>query len=201
MLELFKAFIKKEKPDYILELRVSHSQQLYAATCKYAKGDRYFVASTFFTDAWICKSAGGPLVEGAQIQCQQLTDVAIIHEFSTYNLCTDFPVVTDSDLEDYLSKIKMSTVKQFDSLFEHNEYGDRIESKLTLAPIPAILVSVLNSNSLVGTLVVLPTGNVYSVLACNPRLEHYVRLIQDMMSGNSLSRREELGVAKLCLGE
>lgn len=198
MFELFKQLVSKQAPDFILDLKTSHFEQLYAATCKFSKGGKYYAAVTFYTETWISSDPYGPLTSGVYRDCKELADVASITEFSSSVSCNAFPAVTTKDLESFVSKIKLSALRQFDDLFRDNQYGDRIQSKLLLAPMPSVVITVKNGDNLIGTIMLLLNGVVYPVFACSSRLITYVQHMQNLIRENA-AESPKLSVNRMCL--
>lgn len=182
MFELFKRLVRKESPDFILGMTTAHYAQLCAVTCKYSKGSSYYAAVTFYTDTWISADPYGPLGQKSENSCDTLSDIATVREFNSLQACKDFQDVTAKDIESFLFKLERATMNQFASVFEGNPYGDTVTSKLILAPLPAVVISVKNADNLVGTLLLLLNGVIYPVFSVSSRLNEYVTHMQKLIT-------------------
>lgn len=178
MLDVFKRMVAKQRPDYILGIHVVSYKQLYAATCKYAKGGNYFAATTFYTDTWIAGDPLGPIMSGICTPCKSLNDIANIFMFSSLKSCINFKSVCESDIESFVSTLKESAVGRVDNLVSNMSYGDSFKTELLLAPMPALVVTIMSSDALVGTILLLANGVVYPVFACDQRLFSYVEILR-----------------------
>ena len=150
MFNVFRQMIQKEKPDYVLEMKTSTCRQLEVSCCKFAKSQRFYLATTFYTDTWISANPLGPLMGGATtISC--LDDIATVTEFHSKTLCMGYPVVSTQDLQEYLDRANRQFASQVEGLLAP-QGNDEFNYKLWVAPVPAFVVKIVNNTALVGTI-------------------------------------------------
>lgn len=196
MLDIFKQLVSRERPNYIISMRVAEYGQLSAVTCKFERGGVYYTAVSFYTDTWICGDPTGPGSFNSVIPCKELANIARIYTHSSISLCKMYPEVSISDLQTFIFKLKSQTLKNFDDVFQGNSYGDTAVSRAILSPIPSVIVTVTNGGELIGTILVTITGVIYPVFMCNSRIKQYVEHMQKLIRTNSSGR-----VPLLQLGE
>ena len=181
MLEIFRNLVKQERPSFIIDFRVVHDGGLSAVYCKYERNKNFFTAISFFTDTWISKNPAGPVVVRGISPCTTLSDIATIVSHTDLNICRSYPAVTALDLKDYQNHVKSSTVSLFAELFQGNVFGDVVSSSLMLAPVPSVILTVRHGDVLIGTILVLLSGSVNVVFACDNRINDYAKHMQNLM--------------------
>lgn len=181
MLEIFRWLVKQEQPNFIIDFKAISSGELSAVYCKYEKERRFYTAVSFYTSTWISRKPSGPEMLNNVSACNKLADIASIVKHDTLEVCRSYPVVSVSDLEEYQYRVKTSTVSVFDDIFRDNPFGDTVVSSLMLAPAPAVVLTVQHGGFLVGTILVLLSGVVSVVFACDSRINEYARHMQQLM--------------------
>lgn len=169
MLEYIGSLVKRERPDFISDMRTTQSGTLTAVTIKYAKGGRYYVATTYFTDSWV--SATPYPKQGVVVR--KLSDVCDIKEFPSKSLMEAYPSVSKADLSDFNSQLQMAVTRSLQNLFAGNEYGDTTRVNVQLSPVLSVLVSVWNGASFVGSMLVFPDGDAKVAFAIEERMYKY----------------------------
>lgn len=181
MLDTFRGLVRKERPDYIIEIREAKCGHICAVTCKYARGGRYFAATSFYTDTWISSNPLGPIA-GVVSEVSRLNDVSDVREFSSADECVRFSGISDYKLEKVIEYVRDKSIGNLTSdLIAYR--GDHVCCKLLLAPFPVITVVVKSADdSLIGTLTVTMNGTVTPVIVCSDILYEYANLIGDTFS-------------------
>ena len=181
MLDTFRGLVRKERPDYIIEIREAKCGQICAVTCKYARGGRYFAATSFYTDTWISSNPLGPIA-GVVSEVSRLNDVSDVREFPSADECVRFSGISDHKLEKVIEYVRDKSIGKLTSdLIAYR--GDNVCCKLLLAPFPAITVVVKGADeSLIGTLTVTMNGTVTPVIVCSDILYEYANIIGDTFS-------------------
>lgn len=169
MLDYIGTLLKKERPDFISDMRTVSEGPLTAATIKYAKDGKYFVANTYFTDSWVSAT---PYPKPGQV-VRELSDVCDIKEFKTRTLMESYPIVTKQDLRDFYMGLQIAATKSLKHLFAENEYGDLVKATVQLSPILSVLVSVWNGEDFIGSILVFPDGCAKVAFAVEERMYQY----------------------------
>lgn len=198
MLEIFRQLVKQEQPNFIIDFKSISSGELSAVYCKYEKDRSFFTAVSFYTSTWISRKPSGPEMVNGVSACNELSDVASISRHNTLEVCRTYPVITVSDLNEYQYRVKSSTVSVFDDIFKDNEFGDTVTSSLMLAPAPAVVLTVQHGGYLVGTILVLLSGVVSVVFACDSRINEYAKHMQKLMGQPTRVMPLQLGGKEGC---
>ncbi len=179
MLEYFREMIRKQHPDFMISFDVASAEQLSVITCKYCRGNVYYVARSFFTDTWISDSPLGPMKQKFhQSGDACLKDIATLIEFSDKQACMNFHNFNAVDIYKMLDELRKAMQISLDQLFTSNEHGDVFSYKLLVAPYPSIVVTVRSATELVGTMLIVCSGFVLPCFVCNGRLLGYVVLLR-----------------------
>lgn len=198
MFNLFQSLIKAEHPDYIIDTRTSAYEELRVAACAYAKNRRYYVATTFYTDAWISKYPVGPGLPGLA-DTFTLKDVANITEVPAKEQGLLYLRCLPSDFRKTVESIKESLLAYLNGLPTLRP-SDVLKYKLSLSPVPFLLVSVYEKNKLLGTITVFIGVEVLPVLRCSERLDEYVTLIKESMLNYSFNASGDLMMLPALIG-
>ena len=180
MLEVFRDMLLKEGASFFVERYEVHCKGVRVVTAIYKKDDKFYHARSFYTDAWICAKLSDLFVSPKLRKCEKLSDIAEIlcsedlDDFAKYRL-------TMADLQRLLNKLESSTSNILNTQLSNNPYGDRATSKLSLAPVPSIVVTIKNDLQVVGSLLVLLDGTVRPTFVCQPRLGEYAYRISQMI--------------------
>lgn len=179
MLDYFKALVKGSHPDYVLDTKIVSFEGLSAVTCKWAKGDQYYCASSFFTDVWISKEPLGPFsnMQTGKVHSAALEDIATVHVFKSIHLCVSYPVCTQEDLKAIIWRTKTFINSNIQADFIDNDYGDTFYVKLVLIPVPTIVITVKNVDELIGTIVITQRELAMPGFVCKKRLYDYINSI------------------------
>lgn len=198
MLDYFKSLVKATRPDYIIDMRVASCDGLNSVSCKWAKGDTYYCASSFFTDAWISKNPWGPSkapTEG-KVQSAKLEDIAVVSLFKSFTLCNDYHGRTNSDMYEIINGMYSVLNRNIQASFVDNDYGDTFYLKIVVVPMPSVIITVKNVERLIGTIVISSDKRATPVLICDERLRYYV----DRINAGDLDLFGDSGQPKSLLG-
>ena len=173
MVNVFKELLRKERPSFVFSLSVVTYGQLNAVTCKFAKDNQFYRATSFFTEAWISSIPSGPPI-GSTMTADCLNDIATITEYATLLQCKTSDSVSEADLKVYTETFQEMATHKFKGQFDPLVEGDEFTFNFSVAPAPTVTITVKNSGHLIGTLLALSNGDIHPVLICHPRLVDYI---------------------------
>lgn len=150
MVTQFRRLVALERPDYIISFDTVKGTELSCVFVKYKKSDKFYIAVSFFTHAWISKN---PIVKQSYVPVFSLSDVANIIEFREYKECLESDIPTESYIRNIESTVKAEFIEQFrDTLPKCDGY--KFEYSLSLAPVPILTAKASLNNTIIGTLLV-----------------------------------------------
>lgn len=179
MLNLFKELVRAKNPDYILSLDTETSPQVSAVTCKWCKDGQYWMAQSFYTDAWVARTifpiAGAIVQSGCSLQ---LEDVANIRVFNDFESCNLFPAVNVSTISMALKSLNEKVTELLGEALCPIAPGDTMRWTITLSPCTTILVTVSNCGRVVGNIAIIGGSKVIPCFVCDERIYEYAVLLE-----------------------
>lgn len=174
MLDYFKSLIKKESPSYIKEFCVESADGLSVATCSWAKDDKYYRATSYFTDAWISSRPIGPGREEGRIGMPTLYDISDVQVFERRQLWEGQPRITADDLRSILFSLKKRLADFAKSALPPLEEGVQFEYKFAVSPYPVLIVVVREYSCIVGSFAITTDGDVKVIMAYSDSIYSYI---------------------------
>lgn len=186
MLDIFRGLVKQECPSFIIDFSTVTAGELSAVVCKYERNKKYYTASSFYTSTWISRVPSGPITHDGISKCEKLCDVANIVPHASITLCKSYPTIDESELKHWQTKQKKMFTRSFDDIFTANSFGDIMTADLILTPLPAMTVKIKNGSSIIGTMLVLPSGVTHVIFAVDQRVYKYAKEIERIRSSGHL---------------
>lgn len=184
MLDFIGRLLKRERVDYIWEMRTAHANNLNAVTIKYVKDSKYFVSVTYFTDTW----AGASPFPNKAATLSKFADIAEIVEVPSKAHMERAPVITDNMLNATLRTISEEVTKGMSWRNQDVNPDDNVVTTYHAAPFPCIVASVWSKEDFIGSFSIFPDGDAKVIVAPQARIHDYVA-----MSKNTAT------VATMCL--
>lgn len=173
MNQILKTLLRNEKVTAIVSSTEVSYRELSCVDVAYIKDTKYCVARSFCTAMWASASPLGPDAQETLVRCQTLTDVATIYEFADIISSRSLQKVTDvqlallySKLDEYARGFVLSSVDM--------QGATAADITFSFAPIPTIVVSVVDRNEILGTFAIQTHGQASVLLKVSERLQQIV---------------------------
>lgn len=187
MLDIFKALIKQERPDFILDLTTVGHREVSVASCKYSKNGKFYAATTWFTEVFIAPSLSDLLLAASNSKVEILSDVAELNSFDTKQECLGHRNITSADIDSALTQAHSRLDDYIRIAFADNQYGDHVISGFVLSPLPGVSLKVIGADGIVGTLMLYLNGDIKPVLNLKPRFSEYIQSAHKLLTTRNSS--------------
>lgn len=180
MLELFRLLVKRETPDFIIDMSCVSHKGLNAVTCKWAREGKYYVAKAFYTDLWI---AGSPFPTQSQVSKSvseiSIRDISDVVMLNSHILCTEYPIITKADVQSLVFQLTKSVRDRIVDTVVALDTRDEFDYTMNIVPCLSMFVTVRNKGVVIGTLLVFSSGEVLVGFACESRIYVYRDMLVD----------------------
>ena len=189
MVQILLSLLKKAKVSSILKVVESDYRDLNCADVFYTKGGTYFVARAFYTDAWISSRPIGPeLSVDGYLSVDGVESIATIFTFDNSKSWMAFPPLPVELLKNVYKLVERQAISFISPVF--GQYVELVTAtKFTFTPTPSIIVTLCNSDGLLGTCTVQLDGSVQLLFATSSAI---CKIIEDISSSTYKSLYKEM---------
>lgn len=175
MEDILVGLLKKERVSSIMKSHESHYKDLHCVDVHYVKDGGYYIARSFYTDAWIAIRPVGPeIASDGNVIMDSIYDVATITKFNDVLTWKAQPHVSPEMLKEIYNLVVMQSKSFVEELF--GPYGELIHCiNFTFTPIPMMIVTLTRGTSWLGAVSVDMQGNVRML----NRTDAFVELLVD----------------------
>lgn len=175
MERLLISLLKKEKISSIMKSVSASYRDLHCVDVFYVKDGQYYIARSFYTDAWLAPNPIGPLVaEEGYILADSLEDVAYVRSYGVdVARWKRVPSLTDKDVAKIYSAITdrarsfvESTLREYSSLIH--------TANFTFVPVPMTIVTLAVDGFFLGSISVDVYGHVSLIHKTNDNLDRLI---------------------------
>ena len=153
-------------------------RELSVICYKYISQGRFFKIICFCTAAWIGPTPYGPVVSvDGRMLADTLDDIATVEEYKTLKELKLSAVPTAEDIRQWYKQVDDAALARVKKVFATHQEAV-IDATFTFLPMPSTIVSLKDSEGVLGTVVVSSTNEVSVIMAVSPSIYDFVDAIK-----------------------
>lgn len=184
MRDVLMYILKRDGISSILKTLECAHRDLHCIDVYYVKDGGYYIARSFYTDAWISAQPIGPKIsESGNIIMDTISDVATVRRFEDVSSWKSFNTLDSAALEIIYEALIMQSKRFIVELFQ--DYSCIVHSvNFIFIPVPSIVVTLVKEEEFLGSVSVDLTGKLTLLNCVNNSV---VALVNSLNHSNSQS--------------